>query len=85
MTPTDVNMTKEERSQKFKNMILSEANSMYQKLIIIGNLGKDPVMSYTPSGQSVTSFNVATNRKYKDNNGQSVEAETETEPEEMPF
>ena len=39
---------------------------MYQKLIIIGNLGRDPEMRYTPDGNPVTSFTVATSRKYKD-------------------
>ena len=34
------------------------------KIIVIGNLGRDPEMRYTSSGQSVTSFSIATNRKY---------------------
>ena len=38
---------------------------MYNKIIVIGNLGRDPEMRYTPSGQSVTSFSVATNRRYR--------------------
>ena len=29
------------------------------KIIVIGNLGRDPEMRYTPSGQGVTSFSVA--------------------------
>ena len=37
---------------------------MYHTIIIVGNLGKDPEMRYTPSGQPVTSFNVATSRQY---------------------
>jgi single-strand DNA-binding protein len=45
---------------------------MWHTIIIIGNLGKDPEMRYTPSGQAVTSFNVATSRKYTANNGQVV-------------
>ena len=45
---------------------------MFQTIIIIGNLGKDPEMRYTPSGQAVTSFSVATNRNYTDSNGQQV-------------
>ncbi len=32
---------------------------MYQKIIIAGNLGGDPVMRFTPSGQGVTNFSVA--------------------------
>ena len=38
---------------------------MYQKLIIIGNLGGNPEMRFTPSGDPVTSFSVATSRKIK--------------------
>ncbi len=45
---------------------------MYQKIIIAGNLGKDPEMRYAPSGDAVTSMNVATNRKYTDKAGQLV-------------
>ena len=39
-------------------------NNMYQKLIIIGNLGSNPEQRFTPSGDPVTSFSVATSRKY---------------------
>jgi len=45
---------------------------MYQTIIIVGNVGRDPEMRYTPSGQAVTSFSVATNRQYTNNNGESV-------------
>ncbi len=45
---------------------------MYQKLIIVGNLGRDPEMRYLPSGQAVTDMSVATNRTYTDSNGQRV-------------
>lgn len=45
---------------------------MYQKLTIVGYLGRDPEMRYTPSGQSVTNFNVATNRVYTSTDGQRV-------------
>lgn len=34
------------------------------KAMIIGNLGRDPEMRYTPSGKPVTSFSVAVSRKY---------------------
>ena len=39
---------------------------------IIGNLGRDPEMKYTPSGQVVTSFSAATTRKYKNKAGELV-------------
>ena len=45
---------------------------MYQKLIIIGRLGKDPEMRFTPTGQAVTSFSVATDRQWTDQDGKSV-------------
>jgi single-strand DNA-binding protein len=46
------------------------------KILIIGNLGSDPEMRYTPSGSSVTSFTVATNRRYRTSDGENRE-ETE--------
>jgi len=39
---------------------------MYQKIIIAGNLGGDPVMRYTPDGVPVTTFSVATNEVWSD-------------------
>lgn len=39
------------------------------KAMIIGNLGRDPEMRYTPNGQAVTQFTVAVNRNYKDQDG----------------
>ncbi len=40
------------------------------KCMIIGNLGRDPEMRYTPSGQAVTQFTVATNRRWRDQQGE---------------
>ena len=40
------------------------------KILIIGNLGSDPEMRYLPSGDAVTSFSVATNRRYNTKDGQ---------------
>lgn len=45
---------------------------MFHTIIIVGNLGKDPEMRYTPNGQAVTSFSVASNRQYTNNEGQSI-------------
>jgi single-strand DNA-binding protein len=44
----------------------------YQKIIITGNLGRDPEMRYTPSGQAVTSFSIAVNESYTSANGEKV-------------
>jgi single-strand DNA-binding protein len=49
-----------------------EDNNMYHTLILAGNVGKDPEMRYTPSGQAVTTFSVATNRQYTANSGETV-------------
>ena len=35
------------------------------KITIIGHLGRDPDMRYTPEGQAVTTFSVASGRNYK--------------------
>jgi single-strand DNA-binding protein len=45
---------------------------MFHKIILVGNLGRDPEMRYTPSGQAVTNLSVATNRTYTDNSGNQV-------------
>lgn len=42
---------------------------MYQKVTIVGNLGRDPEMRYTPSGVPVTHFSVATNRRWTSADG----------------
>jgi single-strand DNA-binding protein len=39
---------------------------------IIGRLGADPELRYTPTGQSVANFSVATNRKYNKADGEEV-------------
>jgi len=45
---------------------------MYHTIIVVGNVGRDPEMRYTPNGQPVTNFSVAANRQYTGNNGQVV-------------
>lgn len=50
---------------------------MYQKIIIVGNLGGDPEMRYMPDGTAVTNFSVATNRRWTDRaSGQPVDETT---------
>ncbi|MFQ5854500.1 MAG: single-stranded DNA-binding protein [Anaerolineae bacterium] len=49
---------------------------MYQKLIIVGNLGGDPEMRYTPSGTPVTHFSVATNRRWTNQQGEQQDETT---------
>ena len=45
----------------------------YQKIIIVGNLGGDPEMRYTPAGQAVTNFSVAVNNRYTGKDGNTVD------------
>lgn len=50
---------------------------MYQKVVIVGRLGRDPEMRYMPDGSAVTSFSVATDRRWTDRNtGQPVDETT---------
>jgi single-strand DNA-binding protein len=46
------------------------------KVMVIGHLGRDPEMRYTPSGRPVTTFSVATNRSWQSADGERHE-ETE--------
>jgi len=39
------------------------------KVILIGNLGKDPETRYLPSGDAVANFSIATTEKFKDKSG----------------
>jgi len=49
---------------------------MLNKIMLIGNLGKDPEMNYTPSGIAVTRFSLAVTRVTKTSTG---EKQSETE------
>jgi len=42
---------------------------MVNKVILVGNLGRDPEVRNTPSGQSVAEFSLATNRRWRDRDG----------------
>ena len=49
---------------------------MYQKITIVGYLGKDPEMRYFDDGTPVTNFSVAASRKYTGADGQPVDETT---------
>ena len=49
---------------------------MYQKIIIIGNLAQDPEMRYTSDGTPVTSFSIATNQRWTNEDGSQGEETT---------
>ena len=48
----------------------------FNKIIIVGNLGKDPELRYTPQGKPVCDFTVATNERRKDKAGEMQEIAT---------
>lgn len=41
----------------------------FNKIILIGNLGKDPELRYSPQGTAIANFSLATNEKKKDREG----------------
>jgi single-strand DNA-binding protein len=45
---------------------------MFHTIIIVGNVGRDPDMRYTPTGQAVTTFSVASSRNYTNSQGTQV-------------
>ncbi len=49
---------------------------MFQRMEVIGRLGRDPEMKYTPSGQAITSFSMATDNQYTDKSGEKVKETT---------
>jgi single-strand DNA-binding protein len=49
---------------------------MYSQVTVVGNLGRDPEMRYTPSGQAVTNINVASNRTWTNADGEKVKETT---------
>jgi len=44
------------------------------KVILVGNLGRDPELKYTPNGTAMANFTLATNEKWKDKEGKEQEA-----------
>ncbi len=48
----------------------------FNKVIIAGNLTRDPELRYTPSGTAIAKFGLAVNRRWKDQNGEQKEETT---------
>ncbi len=48
----------------------------FNKIIIVGNLGKDPELRYTPQGTAVCNFSMATNEKRRDKSGEQQDITT---------
>jgi single-strand DNA-binding protein len=48
----------------------------FNKIIIVGNLGRDPELRYTPQGDAVCDFSMATNERKRDKSGEMQEVAT---------
>lgn len=48
----------------------------FSQLVVVGNLGRDPETRFTPTGQTVCNFSIASNRKYTKADGAKVEETT---------
>jgi single-strand DNA-binding protein len=48
----------------------------FNKIIIVGNLGRDPELRYTPQGIAVCNFSLATNEKKRDKSGEMQDVTT---------
>lgn len=48
----------------------------FNKITVVGNLGKDPELRYTPQGNAVCNFSVATNEKRRDKSGEMQDVTT---------
>ncbi|HKW23749.1 MAG TPA: single-stranded DNA-binding protein [Ktedonobacterales bacterium] len=46
---------------------------MLNKIMLIGNLGRDPELSYTPSGKAIAKFSLAVSRRRRDESGEQRE------------
>jgi len=49
---------------------------MFHTIIIVGNLGRDPEMRFTPNGQAVTNMSVASSRSYTGSEGNKIDETT---------
>lgn len=52
---------------------MATGSGTVNKVILLGRLGRDPELRYTPAGAAVANFSIATNRVWKDQNDQKVE------------
>ena len=52
---------------------MSTGRGTVNKVLLLGRLGKDPDLRYTPSGAAVANFSMATNRVWKDQEGNNQE------------
>jgi single-strand DNA-binding protein len=56
--------------QSFKTPTENSNTMSFNKIILVGNLGRDPELRYTPQGLAVCDFSMATNERKKDKSGE---------------
>jgi single-strand DNA-binding protein len=61
--------TEHQHLARFKFRRFDMAKSI-NKVILVGNVGKDPEVKYTPSGVALAKFSLATNERFKDKSGE---------------
>ena len=57
----------------FKTLFTKHSGEKMNQVILIGNVGADPMINYTANGDAVCNFSVATTERWKDQNGQQKE------------
>lgn len=70
MTIKDIDGDNNPESLKEFNPTENSLFMSFNKITIVGNLGRDPELRYTPQGNAVCNFSVATNEKRKDKAGE---------------
>jgi single-strand DNA-binding protein len=60
----------------YTNSHKEEITMSFNKITIVGNLGRDPELRYTPQGKAVCSFSMATNEKRRDKSGEMQDVTT---------
>jgi len=55
----------------------AKGETMINKVILVGNLGRDPEIRYTPSGTAVANFTIATSERWKDKQSGEMQERTE--------
>ena len=62
--------------QSFKTPTENSNTMSFNKIILVGNLGRDPELRYTPQGVAVCDFSMATNERKRDKSGEYQEVPT---------
>jgi single-strand DNA-binding protein len=73
LTPQPINQRSDDSPFYEANVIEGDAMGSVNKVILVGNLGADPELKYTPSSRPLCNLRIATTEVYKDKSGQRQE------------